>query len=183
MAREAGKGAIEIRVEKIEQLFNSLDPFPFREKDLDREAEEFIVGWARELPKQDAIEIVIHVPAEEARTAHDDLAGALRRYFDYRAEIVGLELRELFRVGRRSLAIGLAVLAACLVAQRAIANVYGTGEVTRFIGEGLIILGWVANWKPIEIFLYDWWPVANRRNLYRRLSRASVRLKAHAPRA
>jgi hypothetical protein len=42
--------AIEIRIEKVSQLFHSLDPFPFREKDLDKEAEEFIVSWARELP-------------------------------------------------------------------------------------------------------------------------------------
>jgi hypothetical protein len=40
--------AIEIRIEKIDHLFQSFDPFPFREKDLDKDAEEFIVGWARE---------------------------------------------------------------------------------------------------------------------------------------
>jgi len=41
---------IEIKIEEIAQLFHNLDSFPFREKDLDREAEEFIVSWARELP-------------------------------------------------------------------------------------------------------------------------------------
>jgi hypothetical protein len=44
-----GANAIEIRIEDISQLFHS-DPFPFRERDLDKDAEEFIVGWARELP-------------------------------------------------------------------------------------------------------------------------------------
>ena len=43
---------IELRVNEIAQLFHTLDPFPFRERDLAREAEEFIVGWARELPAQ-----------------------------------------------------------------------------------------------------------------------------------
>jgi hypothetical protein len=28
--------AIELRIEELSQLFHSLDPFPFREKDLDR---------------------------------------------------------------------------------------------------------------------------------------------------
>jgi hypothetical protein len=37
----------------------------------------------------------------------------------------------------------------------------------------------VANWKPIEIFLYDWWPLLRRRNLYRRLSEASVEVTAY----
>jgi hypothetical protein len=25
------------------------------------------------------------------------------------------------------------------------------------IEESLLIFGWVANWRPIEIFLSDWW--------------------------
>ena len=41
---------IELSVQEVAQLFESLDPYPFREKDLDKDAEEFIVGWARELP-------------------------------------------------------------------------------------------------------------------------------------
>jgi len=32
-------------------LFNAIDPSPFRDKDLDPKAEEFIVGWAKELPR------------------------------------------------------------------------------------------------------------------------------------
>jgi uncharacterized protein (DUF1330 family) len=47
--RPTVENAIEVRIEEISQLFHSLDPFPFRERDLDQEAEEFIVGWAREL--------------------------------------------------------------------------------------------------------------------------------------
>jgi hypothetical protein len=42
--------------------------------------------------------------------------------------------------------------------------------------ESLIIVGWVALWRPLEIFLYDWWPIARHRSLYRRLAKADVRL-------
>lgn len=169
---------IQVRIEKLAQLFSSLDPFPFRERDLDKDAEEFIVDWARELRGADPIEIVIHLPALEAATANAaDICAALNRYFDYRAGIIGLDLKELFRVGRRSLAIGLAVLAGCLVANHIISARVESGDLGRFIEEGLIILGWVANWKPIEIFLYDWWPIAKRRDLYRSLARASVQLR------
>lgn len=175
----ASAGTIQIRVKDATQLFNTLDPFPFHERDLDSEAEEFIVGWARELPISTPIRIVVHLPAGAmagARAA--ELSEALDRYFAYRAEIAGLDLKELFRIGRRALAIGLAVLAASLAASRAISGFIGPGPLERLIEEGLVIFGWVANWKPIEIFLYDWWPLANRRDLYRRLSRATVELKA-----
>lgn len=173
--------AIQIRVKDATQLFNTLDPFPFRDRDLDGEAEEFIVGWARELSRRSPIRIVIHLPASAMEGINaGELKEALGRYFAYRAEIIGLELKQLFRVGRRSLAIGLAVLAVCLFASRAIAGLIGVGEIARFAEEGLVIFGWVANWKPIEIFLYDWWPLADLRDLYRRLSHASIELRAEA---
>jgi hypothetical protein len=77
-----------------------------------------------------------------------------------------------------SLLIGFAVLAACVVANQLMVESFGTGHLARFFGEGLVILGWVANWRPIQIFLYDWWPIARSRNLYRRLAAAKVELRA-----
>jgi hypothetical protein len=174
-------GTIELRVDEIAQLFDTLDPFPFRERDLDKDAEEYIVGWAREFPRKQNFRIIVHAPERELRTeAASQLGPALSRYFGYRADIVGRDLNELLRVGRTSLAIGIAVLAACVLASRAVATLSGGGGFSRFVEESLIILGWVANWKPIEIFLYDWWPLARRRDLYRRLAAAQVELAGEA---
>jgi len=173
------ENAIEIRVEEIAQLFDMLDPFPFRERDLDKDAEEYIVGWAREFPRNSVLKIVIHAPADELRSERAiQLETALQHYFSYRAEVLDRDLNELFRVGRLSLVIGIAALAACVLAARAITAALGAGNVSRFVEEGLIILGWVANWKPIEIFLYDWWPLTRRRDLYRRLAAAKVEVRS-----
>ena len=167
--------AIEIRVDELSQLFNTLDPFPFHERDLDADAEEYIVGWARELPEGQALRIIVHAADPEAETEMArQLEGSLRRFFAYRADVIGRDLHELFRIGWRALVIGLAVLGLCLFAGQAITGRFGEGYLGRFLEEGLIIVGWVANWKPIEIFLYDWWPLTRRRNLYRRLAQAKV---------
>lgn len=172
--------AIEIGVERLPQLFNTLDPFPFKVRDLDRDVEEFIVDWARELPRRGSLQILVHLPKAEAETpAARELEGALRHYFAYRAQVMARDIKELFRVGRWSLVVGLAVLGFCLAAGNIVAAL-GTGYLGRYLGEGLVILGWVANWRPIEIFLYAWWPVARRRNLYRRLASATVVLKPTA---
>jgi hypothetical protein len=178
-----GHPAIEVRVEEVSQLFDNLDPFPFRERDLDKHAEEFIVGWARELRPDQPLRIVIHLPRAEAETPHGrQLGAALTRYFAYRAEVTRLELNELFRVGWRSGAIGVAVLALSLLAAQTESVRAAAAQFGRLVEESLIIFGWVANWKPIEIFLYEWWPVVRRRNLYRRLAAATVELRpADAP--
>ena len=154
MTKEAAKvpTPIEVRVEKLSQLFDTLDPFPFPERDLDKDAEEFIIGWARELPRQQKIAIVIHLPASEiAKPDAKSVAAALARYFDYRTGVVERELKELFRVGRVALLIGLSVLALCLAASQLIAGRLGETAFERFLQESLIIVGWVANWKPLRL--------------------------------
>jgi hypothetical protein len=169
---------IAIRVRMISQLFNSLDPSPFREKDLDADTEEFVIGWARELPVGAPFAIAVELPPEEAAKPEAAKIGeAFANYFQHRADIAQLELRELFRVGWRSLAIGLVVLIACLVGSQIVAGVIGNAVVARVLEESLIIVGWVANWRPLEIYLYDWWPIRRRIVLYRRIAAAPVQIR------
>ena len=175
MTTGSTEDVIELRVDEIAQLFHTLDPFPFRERDLDREAEEFIVGWARELPIDQPIKIVVHFPDSDVqKKAARELSEAFGRYFSHRAGILQRDLNELFRVGRRSLGIGICVLIACLIAAHLAGGFFIETPFNRLVEESFLILGWVANWRPLEIFLYDWWPIARRRNLYRCLSAAVV---------
>jgi hypothetical protein len=170
---------ISIRTHTIGHLFNSFDPSPFREKDLDAGVEEFVTSWVRELPPGAPFRIVVHLPADEAaRPEAAGIADAFAHYFRYRAAVGDHELRELFRVGRRSLGIGVAVLIACLVASQIAAAAIPNRVVARVIEESLIIVGWVANWRPIEIYLYDWLPIRRRIKLYHRLAAAPLVVKA-----
>lgn len=176
----SAEDAIELRVDDIAQLFHTLDPFPFRERALDREAEEYIVGWARELAADQPIKIVVHFPEIEAQTKiAQELNEAFARYFSDRADVIQLDLNELFRIGRRSLGIGVPILIVCLVAAHLAAGYLIETTFKRVVEESFLILGWVANWRPLEIFLYDWWPLARRRDLYRRLSSATVQPKPY----
>ncbi len=170
---------IEVRLRELAQLFNSLDPSPFIDRDLDSDAEAFIVSWARELPHHGELELVIHlaVAPEPARAAGAE--EAVHHYFSSRADIKRRELRQLLRRGRASLFIGVAFLAGC----------FGLGMLLRpllpagwneFVELGLHIVGWVAMWRPLEIYLYDWWPVRNDQRLFERLARMPVRLQAES---
>jgi hypothetical protein len=92
---QTGADAIEIRIESIAQLFHSLDPSPFHEKDLDKDAEEFIVSWARELPSDIPLKIVVHLPGKQlALPEAKNIGPAITRFFSYRAQMIGLELKE-----------------------------------------------------------------------------------------
>jgi hypothetical protein len=166
---------IELRLSKLDQLFNSLDPSPFLERDLDDDAEEFIVAWARELPTNLPIRIVVYAPNGESLKA-EDIEAAINHYFDYRANTASNDLKELFRNGRRYLAIGVPILLICLFTSHWLRAKFGDGPLSRTIEESLVIVGWVANWKPIQTFLYDWWPLKRRRDLYRRIAQANCEI-------
>lgn len=117
------------------------------------------------------------MPAIEARRDEaKDRQASLRNHFAARAEAMSWDLHELFRTGRASLAIGLIVLAGCMVLARAARGWLGRGPVASVFAEGLVILGWVANWRPVEILLYDWWPIIQRRRLYSWLAKARVQV-------
>jgi len=174
----AQSGLIELRVERVEHLFDAFDPMPVPSRDLAPQAEDFIVGWARELPDDAPLRIVVHIPASERENAAATHAPqAFQRHFNYRADRLSGDIAELMRVGRFSLLIGLGVLAACYGAGRLLA-LFLPADLARFAQESVLILGWVANWRPIEIFLYAWWPLARRRRLMRRLAGAAVELAA-----
>jgi hypothetical protein len=60
-----------------------------------------------------------------------------------------------------------------------IAGIVTAEPLASIISESLIIVGWVANWKPIEIFLYEWWPIRRQISLYERLRDAEVSIRPH----
>src|SRR5262252_1599340 len=108
-------GVIEVHVRELSQLFNSMDPSPFLDKDLDIDAEEFITGWARELPSDKTLALLVHLDQPVVQTRDGpSLRDAVHSYFEHRAQMSGQRLRELLRLGRTSLVIGSVFLAMCL---------------------------------------------------------------------
>lgn len=154
---ENGAVLIELRLRHLSQLFNSFDPSPFREKDLDKDAEDYIVGAAREIGIHRRLKLVIHLSAVAMADA-GTVAPAIHNYFAYRLEAARRDLRLHLSQGRLSLAIGLAFLVACVSVREVVLSL-GDGTIEKILAEGLLISGWVAMWRPIQIYLYDWWPI------------------------
>ncbi|HEY7089814.1 MAG TPA: hypothetical protein VH518_17080 [Tepidisphaeraceae bacterium] len=172
-----GSSVIEVHVRELSQLFNSMDPSPFLDKDLDVDAEEFIVSWARELPDDKPLALMVHLDRAAVVPNEGRLLGeAVHSYFRHRAELTERRLRDLFRRGRKSLFIGLLFLTGSILLGRWVEYLFSGRSISEIVREGLVIGGWVAMWRPMEIFLYDWWPIRNERRIYDRLSSAAVRI-------
>ena len=173
--QEDGKQVIDVSAATVAQLFSGLDPAPFRHKDLDPEVEVYILAAVREIGGAANTKIVVHLPkAEAASPEGHGLPDAIHNFFAYREWVTGDEMARLFRRGSISLVIGLAFLGVCLALRRMVVGEPG------IIGEGLLIVGWVALWRPLEIALYDWWPFWQQRRLYRALKAVAVECRTQS---
>jgi len=174
------KGRIELELREVNKLFNSMDPSPFHDKDLNRDAEEFVVSWAQEYSFNQPLKLTIHLENMPTQDPTALMTEAVHNFFAYRTNLNRLEFRRLMAQGRTSLAIGLAFLAGCL----AISNLL-LGKVVSpwagFVRESLTIAGWVAMWRPVQIYLHDWWPIRRRGRILSKLSTMPVEVVQKKP--
>jgi hypothetical protein len=168
---------IQLNLRDINQLFNTIDPSPFQERDLDRNAEDFILSWAQEFPLNEPMDLIVLLKTlpENQNTKHL-VAEAIHHYFIYRARLNQMEFRRLMKQGRTSLMVGLSFLGLCLFINQLLRS-SAHGILPDFIQQGLTIAGWVAMWRPMEIYLYDWWPLRRRGKMFNKLSRMPVEVK------
>jgi hypothetical protein len=169
---------IEVHVGELKQLFNSIDPSPFRNRDLDPKAEEFIVAWAKDLGRDAPLALVVNLDC--SATVPDEavvVREAIHEFFRQRAIWQRQRLRDLLRIGRTSLAIGLVVLASAVAMGDFIAQLMKGSHIGEILRETLAIGGWVSMWRPLEIFLYDWWPIVQEARLSDRLATMPVRIR------
>ena len=168
---------LDVRVARLDQLFNAIDPAPFRGRALDPDAEGYLVGRAHEVSRRKPLALRVYLGDESATAqALATLREAVHSHFEGRAVAKRRQIRRLLRNGRISLLIGLLFLGAAILVESSIMGLFGVAQYGRVVTESLIIGGWVALWRPVEIFLYDWWPLLGEARLFQRMSKMPVDL-------
>ena len=166
---------IELRIQTLDQLFDSLDPAPFHAKALDRNAEAYLLESTAEHGARQSLTIAIHAPPQLA-THFDDIVTAIHEHFALAHQQAERRHRYRRRIGRIALSAGLATLSIALLLRRLVEDIGGAiGDV---LAEGLLILAWVALWRPIETIGFDSWESREQRRLLATLSRIPVRFVA-----
>jgi hypothetical protein len=176
--RDKDRWLIELTLEDPAQLFNTIDPSPFPQKDLDESAERFIFDAVQDFHHHDPLALCIHLPAARLdAVTRERIARAIQHYFAWRAEEEDRQRRRTLRDGRLALLIGVAFVLLCTAARSALLSLPGNLFV-HVLAEGLLILGWVALWRPIDTFLYGWWPAQRRAQTLRRIAALPIEFKA-----
>jgi hypothetical protein len=170
-----GKRLIEVRVKTLQQFFDARDPAPFRSRDLDDDFAEYLLASADEFT--DRVQLKIKLYIEEAASTEGDresIFEAIHGFLNYQIELKQIQLRKVFRTARLFAGIGILVLILALTLSRIVDQYLANLEVKDIIKEGLIIFGWVSLWKPLELGLFDWYPMYDRIRLLRRLDACEI---------
>lgn len=169
---------IDIRLRTAGQLFDGRDPAPFRERDLDQNAVDYIYSAAEEIAVSKPLKLVLFLEEPTALSLSiAEIQTAIRAHFEHEREQVNRRLRQQRRFGHVALAVGLSVLIGLLTLAEMVQRL-PIGHAGEILREGLVITGWVAMWRPIEVLLYDWWPLIQTRKHIVRILAAQVEVRA-----
>ena len=128
-----------------------------------------------EIPKGEPIKIVLQGSFRESDLkAKEDFVEAFHQFFHHEVWAIENELKQLLRLGRTSLFFGMTFLIICVVLAT---QFIGDGPFQNVFREGLVIMGWVAIWRPINILLYEWWPHLGKRKVNKFLSKVKIEFK------
>ena len=171
-ATQRTAATIEISIRTLPQLFDSLDPAPLRERALDHAVERYILSAASEHVPSEPLRLSILLP-ESLRVHAADAAIGIHEHFRL-AHAQGERLyRRRLRIGAFALVAGLVILVLSVALRSLLRQVAERGLADAF-AEGLLIIGWVAMWRPIDILLYEHWESHLDHAMLDRLARIPV---------
>jgi hypothetical protein len=102
-----GRPTIELKLKTPNQLFDERDPAPFRERDLDDDAVQYILSSYRELPGREAKLSLYFAGMGDFEGHSDIIRRAIHSHFEYEGELRHRQLRDILKQGCLSLLIGL----------------------------------------------------------------------------
>jgi hypothetical protein len=123
---------------------------------------------------------VIYIEESESKELpKDSIREAIRSYFAYRIDLLRTDLKRFLKRAQIFLAIGLIILAVCLGLAQSLTVPNPPGAIG-ILREGLVIFGWVSIWKPIELILFDWYPLLETIRFHKNLlgTEIDIRFKA-----
>ncbi len=172
---QEGYSIIEINIDKLDELFHSLDHSVIHKKDLDPNVDQYIFESVEELgTSKKRIAFFCKNGCDELKNI-DIAERGVRQYFNYRYDFYKGHLQSKMFQAVISLIIGTGFLFLYVF----LSNLHTDNMTVGVIEEGFLIIGWVALWKPIEILLYDWRIEFKKYKIYSEITRTDISITNH----
>lgn len=172
---------VRIRLETLRYLFDNptVDPLTGSYDGLsgvDHLALALKRHWGSNTPEVKSVEWV--VPREEATEQNQAaIQSAIQGWCSAQAAITENALLVMAKERRHAWQVGGLFFAACFIVSAALDRAHALSELGgALLSESFIIAGWVSIWYPINLTLYEWWPLRRRLKLLEGTARLNVKL-------
>jgi len=172
---------ITLNLDQAEYFFVAPDLDPLHQKALYEAGVDTVFTKVRACRRRDAVHLTLLLPPDQATPGLElQLKEALNDYCIFKVNEFQQSLNMQRRLGRRTLWVGLTILAICLVLS-ALGNVILTNATNNFMialggfmYNGFMIIGWVSLWTPTSMLLFDWWPDEVSKRTYLKMAEMPV---------
>ncbi len=161
---------VRLDLTDLRELFSASPPDPLAgrphgDSGVDRILNQLRPGPGRRVRATIVLPAAARAPDLEARCR-----AALEDYCGTRIARLQNDKRSLLHEGRATMTRGLLFLAICMLGSHVVGEPkYLHPVFARFLDEGFVIAGWVALWSPLDVLLYQRWPLARERRMYETL--------------
>lgn len=164
---------IIFELKDVDQLLIAPDSVFYGKRMLSPDAEEVIIEEATMASSNDHIHLKIHLHRDEV-SRKDEIPTAIHQHFTYRRKKSERQLQKVLQRGWQSLLISIVFLGLLVSLTLVIIKQLPEGGLSLTFREILIILGWVALWRPADFLLYEWRPIKREVNLFHKLEQCKV---------
>jgi hypothetical protein len=162
---------ISVAIESYANIFNELDPAPFRKKDLDQDLRDYLEDSSVDIPLKYDVVLRFNVSGEAKNTEKEEkIRVGLKTYFSFVKDLLGDNIRKSYEKSVVYVFGAFVLLSASyLLRLLLISNIFFS-----ILIEGITIGGWVFLWEAISTFAFRTRDVKNRCRQYKRLADAPI---------
>jgi hypothetical protein len=177
--RNENTSTIILRLKEAKHLWVSTETPPFGVDGLPISGMDYLVEQLSYHKSNSASQVTLQFPAALLATIEiQEIKHQINQLCRYKINQIENEQREAVRDGLRALRSGGLFLAASLILAALVQKLVLLPNLLQdFAVEGLLIVGWVGLWHPIELLIYGLWPYRKEKQIYEHISNMAVELE------
>ncbi len=170
--RESGNLIINVKIKSYNDIFNDLDPAPFRKRDLDQDLVAYLDECSLDIPLKRGI-ITQFVGKKEMKDEDKEgrIIKGFRNYYDFLCLYVNRQIKNTYKKSIFYFFTSIFFLIFSYYFPQSNINIF----LSKLAKEGLNIGGWVFLWEAIVLVGFSIRELKIERKRYERLAKSSVK--------
>ena len=164
---------IILKLENVDQVLIVPHNVFYGKRMLTTDVEEYLIEEAEKYSNKTDIHLKVYLSTQHLNRSQE-VETAVHQHFAYKKNKSLNQLRRTLKLGWKGLLVAIVFLSILVLFTLIIIRQIPEGGLSIIFREILIILGWVALWRPADLLLYEWRPFKRDAKLFGKLERCKI---------